>query len=220
VKLLLAFVPFITFALLEHRVGTHAALVAATAVSALLVIRDRFILHASPKTLEVGSLILFGALAFATRFAEFSPSLLSVRLLVDAGLLAIVLGSIFAGRPFTLQYAMERVSPEVAARPAFRRTAERIAWAWAGALMVIVLADVAMMDVAAFTPTVGTEVVVAALTSASRRFTIDPEEAVRVIAELCANAEARALLSGDERRFSERLSSSVPAILLALTERT
>lgn len=65
-----------------------------------------------------------------------------------------------------------------------------------------------------------TEVVVAALTSASRRFTIDPEEAVRVIAELCANAEARALLSGDERRFSERLSSSVPAILLALTERT
>jgi AcrR family transcriptional regulator len=64
-----------------------------------------------------------------------------------------------------------------------------------------------------------TDVVVAALTSASRRFTIDAEEAVRVIAELCTNAEARALLSGDERKFSERLSSSVPAILLALTER-
>jgi AcrR family transcriptional regulator len=64
-----------------------------------------------------------------------------------------------------------------------------------------------------------TDVVVAALTAASRRFTIDAEEAVRVIAELCANAEARALLSGDERKFSERLSSSVPAILLALTER-
>ncbi|AVJ28669.1 hypothetical protein [Achromobacter spanius] len=166
-KLLLAFVPFITFALLEHRVGTHAALVAATAVSALLVIRDRFILHASPKTLEVGSLILFGALAFATRFAGFSPSLLSVRLLVDAGLLAIVLGSIFAGRPFTLQYAMERVTPEVAAHPAFRRTAERIAWAWAGAFVVIVLADLAMMYVPAFTPTVGTVVILAALAAAA-----------------------------------------------------
>lgn len=166
-KLLLAFVPFIAFALLEHRIGTHAALVAATAVSALLVIRDRFILHASPKTLEVGSLILFGALAFATRVAGFSPSLLSVRLLVDAGFLAIVLGSIFAGRPFTLQYAKERVSPEVAALPAFRRTADRIAWAWAGAFMVIVLADLAMMYVPAFTATAGTVVILAALAAAA-----------------------------------------------------
>ena len=63
-----------------------------------------------------------------------------------------------------------------------------------------------------------TDVVVAALASARRRFTIEPEEAVRVIAELCANGEARALLSGDERPFAERLSESVPAILLALTE--
>lgn len=31
VKLLLAFAPFIASALLEHRIGTHAALVAATA---------------------------------------------------------------------------------------------------------------------------------------------------------------------------------------------
>ncbi|MDH1525625.1 MULTISPECIES: hypothetical protein [Achromobacter] len=30
-KLLLAFAPFIASALLEHRIGTHAALVAATA---------------------------------------------------------------------------------------------------------------------------------------------------------------------------------------------
>jgi AcrR family transcriptional regulator len=64
-----------------------------------------------------------------------------------------------------------------------------------------------------------TEIVVGALTSAHRRFTIDPEEAVRVIAELCANGEARAVLADDERTFQERLSESVPAILLALTER-
>ncbi|MFF1877468.1 TetR/AcrR family transcriptional regulator [Leifsonia sp. NPDC058230] len=63
-----------------------------------------------------------------------------------------------------------------------------------------------------------TEIVVDALRSASRRFTIDPEEGVRVIAELCANGEARALLAGDERKFSERLSASLPAVVLALTE--
>jgi hypothetical protein len=64
-----------------------------------------------------------------------------------------------------------------------------------------------------------TEIVVAALGSARRRFTIDPGEAVRVIAELCANGEARAVLADDTRTFTERLSESVPAILLALTER-
>ncbi|MET3567204.1 DNA-binding transcriptional regulator, AcrR family [Leifsonia sp. 98AMF] len=64
-----------------------------------------------------------------------------------------------------------------------------------------------------------TEIVVEALASARRRFTIAPEEAVRVIAELCASGEARAVLAGDERTFTERLSESVPAILLALTER-
>jgi AcrR family transcriptional regulator len=64
-----------------------------------------------------------------------------------------------------------------------------------------------------------TTIVVEALTSASLRFTIEPEEAVRVITELCGNAEAQALLAGDERRLSERLSTSVTAIMLALTER-
>ncbi|WP_223690160.1 TetR/AcrR family transcriptional regulator [Leifsonia poae] len=64
-----------------------------------------------------------------------------------------------------------------------------------------------------------TVIVVEALASASRRFTIEPEEAVRVIAELCANSEARALLADDDRKFSERLSSSVHTLVLALTER-
>ncbi|MGO4536073.1 TetR/AcrR family transcriptional regulator [Leifsonia sp. 2MCAF36] len=64
-----------------------------------------------------------------------------------------------------------------------------------------------------------TEIVVEALSSARRRFTIDPAEAVRLIAELCAQGEARAVLADDQRTFQERLSESVPAILLALTER-
>jgi AcrR family transcriptional regulator len=64
-----------------------------------------------------------------------------------------------------------------------------------------------------------TEIVVEALSSAGRRFIIDSEEAVRVIAELCANGEARAVLSDDHRTFQERVSESVPAILLALTDR-
>lgn len=63
-----------------------------------------------------------------------------------------------------------------------------------------------------------TAIVVAALRSASRRFTIEPEQAVRVIAEVSANAETRAMIARDERTFSERLSATVPAVVLALIE--
>ena len=65
-----------------------------------------------------------------------------------------------------------------------------------------------------------TTIVVDALESVSRRFVIDPLEAVRIIAELCASAEQNAILAGDLRPLSERVSESMPAVLLALTEKT
>jgi AcrR family transcriptional regulator len=64
-----------------------------------------------------------------------------------------------------------------------------------------------------------TAIVVDALESVSRRFIIDPLEAVRVIAELCASAEQNAILAGDQRPLSERVSESMPAVVLALTEK-
>lgn len=64
-----------------------------------------------------------------------------------------------------------------------------------------------------------TAIVVEALSSVGRRFVVEPLEAVRILAELCASAEQSALLAGDERRLSERLSTSMPALVLALTEK-
>lgn len=64
-----------------------------------------------------------------------------------------------------------------------------------------------------------TAIVVDALASVSRRFVIDPLEAVRIIAELCASAEQNAILAGDHRALSERVSESMPAVVLALTEK-
>ncbi|WP_345764192.1 TetR/AcrR family transcriptional regulator [Diaminobutyricibacter sp. McL0608] len=64
-----------------------------------------------------------------------------------------------------------------------------------------------------------TAIVVGALGSVSRRFVIDPLEAVRIIAELCASAEQNAILAGDQRPLSERVSESMPAVVLALTEK-
>jgi len=64
-----------------------------------------------------------------------------------------------------------------------------------------------------------TAIVVDALASVSRRFVIDPVEAVRIIAELCASAEQNAILAADDRPLAERVSESMPAVVLALTEK-
>lgn len=64
-----------------------------------------------------------------------------------------------------------------------------------------------------------TAIVVEALASVARRFVIDPLEAVRILAELCASAEQNAILAADQRPLSERVSESMPAVVLALTEK-
>ena len=63
-------------------------------------------------------------------------------------------------------------------------------------------------------------IVVDALESVSRRFVIDPIEAIRILADLCASADQNAILAQDQRPLSERVSESLPAVLLALTETT
>ncbi len=65
-----------------------------------------------------------------------------------------------------------------------------------------------------------TAIVVDALASVSRRFVIEPVEAVRIFAELCASAAQNAILLSDERGLSERVSGSLPALVLALTEKS
>jgi hypothetical protein len=167
VNILLAFTPFLTFALLEPRFGAHGALLAATVVSGLLVADDILVRRKSMKPLETGSLILFGALAFASRSPAFSPSALVVRLLVNGGLLALVAGSLLVGRPFTLPYAREQVSPEVAASARFRAVNRKLSAAWALAFAVIVAADAAMLYAPGFTPLAGTVASLAALAGAA-----------------------------------------------------
>jgi hypothetical protein len=167
VNILLAFAPFLAFALLERSLGTHGALFAATAVAALLLVRDTVVRHRSLKSLEVGSLVLFGALAFASRFPQFSLSVVGVRLCVDGGLLAVILITLLIGQPFTLQYAREQVSKEVAGSPQFKATNVKLSALWALAFAVIVAADAAMLYVPGFTPIVGTIVILAALAGAA-----------------------------------------------------
>ena len=139
--ILLAFGPFIVFAVVDRLVGATAGLVAGAAVSAALLGRDLLTPRRRPKLLEAGTLILFGALAVYAVLGGTAGSIFGVRLCVDAGLLLIVLASMAIGRPFTLQYARGQVPREYWDKPAFIRTNYVITAVWALAFAVIVAAD-------------------------------------------------------------------------------
>ena len=164
--LLLAFAPFMVFAVLDRFVGPTAGLFAAAGVSAVLLAKDRFTGAKSPKILEVGAFVLFATLAAWAAVSGRPGSVFVVRLLIDAGLLAIVLISIALRRPFTIQYARERTSPELWNSPEFRRVNYIITWAWAAAFTALVVADAVLAYAPSIPPRFGVIAVVGALLAA------------------------------------------------------
>ena len=92
--------------------------------------------------------------------------MIAVRLRVDLGLLLIVLASIALRKPFTLQYARERVSPEFWDRREFVRTKYIITAVWAAAFAVMVVAEAALVYVPAMPNRLGIVVTVLASVAA------------------------------------------------------
>lgn len=167
-KVLLAFAPFIVFAVLERLTGSTLGLAAGAAVSLLIILYDLLILRRAAKVLEIGSLLLFGGLAFYSALNEAKWSIVAVRLRVDAGLLLLVLFSTLIHKPFTLQYAREDTPSENWNQPAFIRTNYVITAVWAGAFAVMVAADLIMLYMPALPIKVGVAVTIVALLAASR----------------------------------------------------
>ena len=105
--MLLAFAPFLVFAVLDRSLGPAGALAAGAAVAGALVLRDLVRPGGRTKILEVGTFLLFGDLALYSFASGATWSVIGARLVVDAGLLLIVVASLAMGRPFTLQSASE-----------------------------------------------------------------------------------------------------------------
>jgi hypothetical protein len=143
---LLGFAPFIGFALIENLWGVLPGLVAGALISIALLVFDRLQRQSEVNILEAGSAVMFTVLASVV-FANGGDawSLWRVRLWVDGSLLLIVLGSIVAGRPFTLHHARRRVSAEVARSARFLRTNNILSGAWALAFAVLVATDLLMV---------------------------------------------------------------------------
>jgi hypothetical protein len=142
--MLLAFAPFIAFAVIDRLVGPVEGMLAGFAVSAALLIRD-WSQGRGAKVLEIGTAALFGALACYALLANPAWSLWGVRLVVDSGLLLIVLVSIAIRQPFTLQYARERVPDEVQQSAEFVRTNYVITAVWALAFAIMAAADLVLI---------------------------------------------------------------------------
>jgi hypothetical protein len=164
--ILLAFAPFVVFAVVDRLVGSSAGLLAGAATSALLIARDFISHHRSPKILEIGTFILFAGLAIYAYVAQPTWSVIGVRLLVDTGLLVIVLASMVIGKPFTLQYARETVDAQYWDRPEFIRTNYVITAAWALAFAVMVAAELALLYLPGMSHRFGVIVIIVALIAA------------------------------------------------------
>lgn len=174
---LLGFAPYIGFYIAMRLVAVEAALWIAVAI-AVLVAGWGWVRAGSPKVLEIGSVVVFTAVAGFTAVAHWPWTLIAVRLAVDCGLLLIVLFSLAIDRPFTLQYARERTPPEVWHTPLFLSVNRRITWVWAAAFAALVASHAVVVLVPGTPAWVDTAVTIAALFGAFR-FTTRYPEAVR-----------------------------------------
>lgn len=164
--ILLAFAPFLAFAIANQLVGTFPALLIGAGTSLALILRSVLVEKQGVRILEAGTFVLMLGLAVVSKLQAAPWPTLMVRLWVDAGLLTIVLLSLAIRQPFTLQYARAQVTPEIAASPEFLRVNDVITGAWAAAFLVIVAADALMLFVPSVPKFVGIGLTVAALYSA------------------------------------------------------
>jgi len=165
-SIFLGLTPFILFFILMRVSTPLVALAASTILSAALMGRMA-LKGGSIKILELGSLVLFGALTLYTVATHADWSVAGVKLAVDGGLAVVVIASIAIRRPFTLQYARETVPQQFWNHPVFIRTNDLISGVWAANFLVASACDAAAIWLPAIPVTVLVAVSIAALVGAA-----------------------------------------------------
>jgi hypothetical protein len=157
--------PYGAFAILMV-LASAATSVFVSAAICLAVIAYDAIGGRSIKLLGAGSAILFTALAGYIALIDSSLSTAQIKLTVDAGMLAISLGSLIMRRPFTLQYAREVVDAQTARRPEFVKANYVISSAWALAVVLMAMANLLLIYIPALPIWSGIAIAFAARNSA------------------------------------------------------
>jgi hypothetical protein len=165
VRIFLILAPFGAFALLMLVTSASVSLFI-TAAFCLANIAYDVIRGGSVKMFAAGAVLVFGALGCYITLVDGNWSGVAVRLAVDGGFLAIALLSIAIRLPFTLQYARESVDHETSLLPGFKRANYIITWAWTGALVLMLIADILMIYMPSLPLWVGVAIAFAARNSA------------------------------------------------------
>jgi hypothetical protein len=136
--------PFGAFGLLML-VTSAAVSLFTTAALCLAIIAYDVTRGGSVKMFAAGAVVVFGAVGCYITLVDGNWNGTAIRLAVDGGFLAIALLSIAIRLPFTLQYARESVDHETTLLPGFIRANYIITWAWTGALVLMLVADILMI---------------------------------------------------------------------------
>jgi hypothetical protein len=137
--------PWILMAVIETPARFELAAAAALGV-ALLVVALSWIRGASPKLLEFVDIAFFAGLTVLAAVAgdELRDVLEKWAGEISAGSLTlIVLGTIAARRPFTMQYARDSVAPELWESGPFIHTNYVLSWVWCGAFALTAIGGAA-----------------------------------------------------------------------------
>ena len=138
--------PYGAFATLMLVTSAAVSLFAAAAIC-LMVIAFDVVRGRSIKILGMGSVIVFVTIGGYLTLVDSALSTSAVKFAIDTGIFLISLMSIVIRRPFTLQYALEVVDAETTRVPGFMRANYIITWAWAGAALLMMIGNIAMIYV-------------------------------------------------------------------------
>lgn len=138
--------PYAVYAVLMLATSAAVSLFAAAAIC-LMVIAFDVARGRSIKILGAGSVAVFATIGAYVSLIDPALNASTVKFAVDIGILLVSLLSIVIRRPFTLQYAREAVDAETAALPGFVRVNYIITWAWVGAVLLMMIGNVAMIYV-------------------------------------------------------------------------
>ncbi|MBR1219836.1 hypothetical protein JQ557_17645 [Bradyrhizobium sp. U87765 SZCCT0131] len=135
------FLPFLTLGVLSWIATVTVSLFGGAGVALALIVFERA-RGRSAKILNIATAVLLGGLGLAMVLLDGGLTPATIRVSISAGLLLVALTSIALRFPFTLQYAREEVAPEVMAMPTFLRTNYILTWAWVGAFVLMLVADI------------------------------------------------------------------------------
>jgi len=137
--ILIAFAPFIAFALLNG-LSLGLALWAGLAASFVVGIRD-FIQSKTVRLLDIGGMALFILVALFIGFVEPQLKAPTVRLVISSGFFLMTAASLIRRAPVTLAYAREFAPKEMWTAPGFIRGNYIVTAAWTLAFAVTACFD-------------------------------------------------------------------------------